>query len=44
MKTQMSLVKVVFALFPKNKKKRDTTSALDVGTVSALEPMDASSL
>ena len=30
--------------FPQNKKKRDTTSALGVGTASALEPMDAGCL
>ena len=36
------LVKGFFALFPK--KNCDTTSALEVGTASALEPMDASCL
>ena len=40
---QMSLVKGFFALFPKI-KKRDTTSALEVGTASALDPMDVGSL
>ena len=38
-----TLVKGFFALFPRL-KKCDTTSALWVGTASALEPMDAGSL
>ena len=35
---------VVFSHFSPNSKKCDTTSALEVGTASALEPMDAVSL
>ena len=33
-----------FRTFPQNKKKCDSTSALGVGTTSALEPMDAGCL
>ena len=41
LKLWMSLGTGFFALFPNFKKKCDTTSALGVGTASALEPMDA---
>ena len=43
LKLRMSLVKGFFAVSPKQ-KKCDTTSALEVGTASALEPMDAGAL
>ena len=41
--TEMGRFKGFFRTFPQNKKKCDTTSALEVGIASALKPMDAGS-